>query len=464
MKTFTKTMLAFLVLAVIMPSCKKDIDNEPTNEFRTVDQYSYNVVQEWNTIWMETERYAGGYRPCPAANALGYIGLASYEACVSGMPEFQSIANNYNGLIIPKPFANQEYHWPTVYNAVNYYFYQRLFPAVTEDLKNNIRALAEKNNTLFEGEVGQDIFLRSKNHGEAVASALWDWMKTDATTFDGYKDPFKNNNWEERLNEPGAWQPTVPGPGEGMFPYWGKGRTLAIREDQKLCKPYTSYVGEYSEKTNSGLYAQALEVMAQNTPSLTYQTEWVGEFWSDDLLGLTFSPPTRWLAIANQVYENEKANLQDALLANTKIGIALHDAAVGCWNSKFYYNLQRPETYIKRLIDPTWEPNLENPNTGDKGISPSFPAYPSGHATFGAASAEVLASVFGYSYGMTDNCHRNRTEFEGYPRTFSSFYDMAQENAWSRVPLGVHYRMDAEEGMRYGTEIGRTVNRLQWKK
>jgi len=446
MSTFIKSVFVFAVLAFILPSCKKDIGNEAETQFRTVNEYTYNVVQEWNTIWMETERYASGYRPCPAASALGYVGLAAYESCVDGMPEYQSIASRYNGLNIPKSFANQEYHWPTVVNAVNYYFYQRLFPSVTEDLKNNFKALNDKNNKA------------------AVASAVWEWMKTDAVSFDGYKDPFKNNNWEERLNEAGAWQPTIPGPGEGMFPYWGKARALAIREDQKLCKPYTSYVGEYSEKPNSGLYAQAVEVMAQNTPSLSYQTEWVGEFWSDDLLGLTFSPPSRWIAIANQVYENENASLEEAILANVRIGLALHDAAIGCWNSKYYYNLQRPETYIKRLIDPTWEPNLENPNTGDKGISPSFPAYPSGHATFGAASAEVLASVFGYSYGMTDNCHRNRTEFEGYPRTFSSFYEMALENAWSRVPLGVHFRMDAEEGMRYGTEIGRTVNKLPWKK
>jgi len=151
-------------------------------------------------------------------------------------------------------------------------------------------------------------------------------------------------------------------------------------------------------------------------------------------------------------------------VANAKVGIALHDAGIGCWNSKYYYNLERPQTYINRLIDPTWKPNLDNPLTGDKGITPSFPAYPSGHATFSSASAEVLASVFGYSYGMTDNCHKNRPEFSGYPRTYSSFYEMALENAWSRVPLGVHFRMDAEEGVRYGTEIGRTVNRLPWKK
>lgn len=179
-------------------------------------------------------------------------------------------------------------------------------------------------------------------------------------------------------------------------------------------------------------------------------------------MGLTFSPPLRFLAIADQVYDKENPGLETALFCNAKLGFATHDAGIGAWNSKYVYNLERPESYIKRVIDVKFEPILNMPN-GDLGISPSFPAYPSGHATFGGAGAAVLESVFG-TYGMTDYCHKDRTEFEGYPRTFGSFQEMAQENAWSRVPLGVHFRCDAEEGLRYGNEIGRTVNKLPWKK
>ena len=82
----------------------------------------------------------------------------------------------------------------------------------------------------------------------------------------------------------------------------------------------------------------------------------------------------------------------------------------------------------------------------------------------GAAGAEALASVFGYSYSMTDRCHENRTEFEGKPRSFTSFAQMAEENAWSRVLLGVHFRMDCDEGVRFGKEIGQRINALPWKK
>lgn len=467
MKTKNFTLYSMMVVVGILlffGSCKTDTIDQADDSFDRVSNYNYQIVHEWNNVWLEIEKEAAGYRPCPTANALGYIGLSSYEACVSGMPEYASIAHLYPGLNIPKVSENQEYFWPAVINASNNYLFEKLFPHVDQTQYAKIKTLNNKSEKAFLTEVGDQVYYRSKNHGEAVASVIWDWMKTDAATFDGYIDPFKESNWEDRLNEKGAWTPTVPGPGEGMFPIWGKGRPFAIKADLKLCRDYKTYVGEYSETPGSGLYVQALEVMAQNTPSLSYQTEWVGEFWSDDLLELTFSPPSRWLAIADQVYVIENANLEDAVVANAKVGLALHDAAIGAWNSKYFYNLERPETYIKRLVDPSWEPNLSNPLTGDNGISPSFPAYPSGHATFGAASAEALASVFGYSYGMTDNCHRNRTEFSGYPRTFSSFYEMALENAWSRVPLGVHYRMDAEEGMRYGTEIGRSVNKLPWKK
>lgn len=456
-------LLLFVGVLLTVVSCKKDIIDDTNPTFKAVEAYDYQVVHEWNNVWLEIERHAAGYRPGPVSNSLGYVGLANYEACVAGMPEYASIAHLYSGLSIPRINGGQEYHWPTVVNAVNYYLYSRLFPEVEASQFNKIKTLAEKNEKQFLNETNQEVFLRSKNHGEVVASAVWEWMKTDPATFDKYKNVFEDYKWEDRFKKNGDWVATYPGPGAGMFPYWGKGRTMAINADQKLCRPY-SYYAPYSEDPKSGFYAQAVEVMAQNTPSLSYQTEWLGEFWSDDLLGLTFSPPSRWIAIADQVYQNENANLAQAVIANAKVGIALHDAGIACWNSKYFYNLERPQTYITRLIDPSWTPNLDNPLTGDEGITPSFPAYPSGHATFGASSAEALASVFGYSYGMTDNCHKNRPEFSGYPRTFSSFYEMAQENAWSRVPLGVHFRMDAEEGVRFGTEIGRAVNRLPWKK
>jgi hypothetical protein len=63
----------------------------------------------------------------------------------------------------------------------------------------------------------------------------------------------------------------------------------------------------YSEDQHSEYYAEALQAYTKNAAT-DYNTEWIGEFWSDDLLNLTFSPGPRWTAICNQVVEAENSN------------------------------------------------------------------------------------------------------------------------------------------------------------
>lgn len=459
LKIYTLPFFSLLLGSLfLIPSCK-NADPEPTATIELVRDQPNNVVYDWNELFLEIERYAAGYRPGPAPRAIAYLGLADYEGCISGMPEFKSIASLYVGLNIPDPESGKQYHWPSVVNATRAYLMPRFFSAVSASHLQSITALEAFYDDRAKQEVGTEVWSRSKDYGKLVAAAVWEYSKTDAVGHNHFLDPFQGYNWQEHYNKDGDWKPTFPGPGKPMGGIWGNARTFAIGESDKICrKPLT-----YSTSQTSDLYSQALEVYAQNTPSLSYEDEWVGEFWSDDLLDLTFSPGPRWLAIGNQVLKAEESNLETAIFMTVKMGIALNDAAVGCWKSKFHYNVERPQTYINRVIDPNWEPALYNPLTGEEGVTPSFPAYPSGHSTMGGAGAEILGDVFGYAYSMTDRCHENRTEFEGVPRAFGSFYEMAQENAWSRVPLGVHFRMDCEEGVRFGTVIGRKVNDLPWK-
>ena len=65
---------------------------------------------------------------------------------------------------------------------------------------------------------------------------------------------------------------------------------------------------------------------------------------------------------------------------------------------------------------------------------------------------------------MTDYSHENRKEFMGEPRTFKTFTDMATENALSRMYMGVHYRIDCEEGLRIGYLISDEVLKLKLRK
>jgi len=463
---FCAALLLFSSLFIV--SCTEEDDQISVQGL--VASYDAEAALEWNKLFLEIERYASGYRPGPAPRALGHLGLAAYEACVTGMPGYNSLENQFNGLNIPNIDPKAEYHWPSVVHGVYTIMMPNFFTeAPPASVKNQWDVLVNSLNQKYTTEVGAEVFNRSKTYGEAVGLAVWEWSKTDPYGHEAYKNPFGNYStnesydWEANYDGPGDWVPTVPGPTSPMGPFFGKVRTFALKDSEKLTLPPSAYFMEYNENPNSEYYSQALQVYTKNAET-DYVTEWVGEFWSDDLLNLTFSPGPRWVAIGNQVIEKDEVNLERALEAYAKVGMALNDAAVGAWNSKYHYNVERPDTYIKKVIDPTYVPNLNNPLTGDIGFTPAFPAYPSGHSTMGAAGAEALASVFGYAYSMTDNCHLNRSEFEGVPRTFGSFYEMALENAWSRVLLGVHWRMDCDEGVRFGTVIGRRVNALPWKK
>ena len=286
--------------------------------------------------------------------------------------------------------------------------------------------------------------------------SVWNYSATDAYGHNQYLNA-RPANYTPPTGE-GLWQPTAPGYAKAMFPYWGKARTFAINEGEKLARPPLLY----SEDKNSAYYKEGKEIYDATSPQ-TYEHQWIAEFWSDDVLGFTFSPPARWIAIANQVLVLENANLETAILAAVKVGLALNDASVACWYSKYHYNIERPVGYLNKMFNPNWNV-LSLTSTGFLPATPSFPAYPSGHSTFGAAAAEALTSVFGDNYRLTDNCHKDRTDFNGKPRTFNSFYEMAEENAYSRIYLGVHWRMDCEEGLRHGYEIGKIVNALPFSK
>jgi membrane-associated phospholipid phosphatase len=445
------TALVFLTV-----SCREDTNVIAISTQKQVKEYDSKVVQEWNDLFLQIERYAAVYRPCPAARMLGYVGLAVYEAEVSGMPDYQSIAPRYAGLNIPKIEEGKQYDWNVVANSVYATMYRKFFAKVQASDLFKISALEGSINAQAVKTVGNDVFARSKDYGQKVAEAVWAYSATDTEGHDKYLDP-RPASYSPPIGA-GKWKPTPPGNQAAMFPYWGKVRTFAIKEEDKLARPPLPY----SEDKTSSYYTQALEVYSTTTPQ-THENQWIGEFWSDDVLGFTFSPPSRWIAIGNQMLVQEKSNLETAVMTAVKVGLALNDASVACWYSKFYYSIERPATYITKFINPNW--NVASlTSTGFLTSTPSFAAYPSGHSTFGAAAAEALTSVFGYSVALTDRCHEGRSDFNGKPRSFNSFYEMSEENAYSRIPLGVHWRMDCSEGLRLGYQAGRRVNALPFKK
>ncbi len=464
-KSFTmpKIGLALFCLLFTLSSCVKN--PLPTSD--DVRNFDNKVALQWNSLYLDVEKNAGGkVRPPQSARVLAYIGIGTYEALVSGMPGYNSMAHKFSGLILPKVETGVVYHWPLVYNFVYSTLLKKFYPSdpiqvADANMMFKIFSLEQEILKRYEREIPADVVRNSEDYAKKVAEAIYNWSSTDPNGHESYKkvtDP----SYAAPVG-PGLWKPTSSG--AAMGPYWGKVRLFAAQENdrQNGVAPIP-----FSEATNSKFYQQAMEVKTvvdDIKANKDYEGRWIAEFWSDDMAGFTFTPAGRLVAILNQVVEKDNSNLEKSVFAYAKMGLALNDAAVCCWALKYKWNIERPESYITRVIDSKWKPIMGEPTAGaGNGFTPPFPAYPSGHSTFGAVGSEVMASIFGYNFEIIDRCHENRKDFLGIPRSYSNFFTMANENAYSRIPIGVHFRMDCEEGLRVGYLVGQRVNALPWHK
>ena len=432
-------------MQLFLTGCKKD-DPTVVNAGQ-LSNYDYNIAWGWNKLFLALERVTPGYRPPIGGGALAYIGLAAYEATVSGMTNgYQSLAPRYNALSIPAIDKGKIYHWPIVLNACYAQSMRSFFPTAPAAQADLIKKLEDEVNNGLRNKIPSDVFNRSVEYGKKVATAVYAYSATDLIGHQAYLNPTDKNYPDG--TKAGEWKRTFPDFGNPLLPKWGECRSMAIsKSDMKIAAPWT-----YNEDADSKLYAEAKEVrdaVNKIQAGKDYEGRWIADFWSDDCAGLTMTPAGRWIAITNQVVELQNPDLQKAVVAYAKMGMALCDAGISCWDQKFYWNVERPISYIRRVMgDKDW--NSIMCVTSGVGKTPPFPAYPSGHSTFGAAAAEVLTEEFGRNFAMLDKTHANRIEFIGKPRYFKSFYAMAEENAYSRIPIGVHYRMDCKEG-----QIGR---------
>lgn len=464
MKFFTKpgnVLWMFLALGLaIASSCSRDNDDDFNVADKYASTYSAKVPLEWNKLMLEIDRYAPGYRPPAAARMMAYTQLAAYEAIVPGMPNNNSLAKHFTALSLPAVEVNKEYSWPLAANAAYATMYKLYYPHVNLSYFDKMNVLEKALTTEFSAKVSSEVSTRSIAFGKAVAEAVYEWSKTDTEGHDAFKNPRPSTYKPPTTGANGEklWQPTFPDYTPALFPYWGKVRTFALKESEKTAKPPLAW----SEDPNSKFYTQAKEVKLW-VDNASDEDKWIAEYWSDDIFELTFEPAARLISIANQMVEEEQMKLDESVEFYAKMGMALSDVAVAVWHSKYTYNVERPITYIRRVMDPNWKTLLNNPLKSVSGMTPEFPAYPSGHSGFGGAGAAILTHMFG-THEMTDDSHKGRTEFVSKARTYTNFAELGVEDAYSRLPLGVHFRMDCDEGLRLGYLAALRVTQLPWKK
>jgi hypothetical protein len=447
------------VLIVMFSSCLKQEDPIETLPMTQSPVLCANdVTWAWMEEYLSIEKNLPNFRPAPTCRALAYIHMGAYETGVPGMEHYRSLS----GVIAGFPEINLKYrvdqtNWNIALNA----YYARvfkffLFGATPHDI-NTIETLEADKLTELSSGVPQGIVNTSIEWGQQVANAIIAYSETDREGADQVRIA-RPADYFPPIGD-GLWIPTSPDYGSALFPYWGRVRTFAATQNDLISLPPSA---PFSTDPNSAYYQQNLEV-EETVNNMTQENHWIAEFWSDDLTGMTFSPPARIFAIANQVVSIEKMNLEETLHLYCVMGMAINDASVACWNSKYIYNTERPVTYIRKYINPDFQPILgeaiHNP-----GLTPAFPGYPSGHSTFAGVGLRILDHFFGDQYTFTDQCHYGRLEFSGYPRTYTSWTQMAEEDAFSRIPLGVHIRQDCSEGLRLGNVIAQRALGLDLSK
>ncbi len=439
-------IFGLMVVVLLLHSCQKDTDTVQNLPENKVANFDSNIVDVWTNVYLTIEKDLPSFRPAATCRALGYINMAAYETCLPGMPNYVSNKNNLPNLNLPVIQDPTEINWNLALNTCYATTIRHFMTNLTNEQKALIYKTEQDQRLTLRDKMFNDVFQNSINWGTQVANAIIAYADSDAQGYSQSLNAFPDDY--VRPTGQGLWEPSTPS-SKALFPFWGKVRTFAATQSDLISlEPI-----QYSTSPSSEYYKQHLELYNQVT-NITYEERWKAEFWSDDIVGLTFSPPARLFALGLQVMSLEKMNLEESLYFFCKLGIAVNDGAVAAWNSKYIYNTERPETYIRKYIDPQFK-SILGEAIGTPGLVPPFPGYPSGHSTFGGIMAEIFTEFFGANYTFTDHCHEGRTEFLSTPRTFNTWNQMGEENAYSRIPLGVHIKMDCDEGLRMGKLIAR---------
>lgn len=170
--------------------------------------------------------------------------------------------------------------------------------------------------------------------------------------------------------------------------------------------------------TSSTLMAREVAEVRRQVDRGTRTELAIANKWADG--PSTPSPPGHWNFLAGPYIREAGFSEVRAARAFALLNMALHDAAVGCWDTKYFYFNPRPSH-----LDPDLKSVIGLPN---------FPSYTSGHSTFSGAAAEVLSYLF--------------------PQDTAYFAEQKDEASISRLFGGIHYRSDLEVGKEHGKRIG----------
>ena len=471
MRSLSK-MLSWLCISIasmaIFISCQKDVQSkqQQSEEIATAANkgdhghlqqtktFSSDVVIRWLNLDLDMLRL-----PLPAGTSvqggervLAYSGIALYESVVNGMPAYQSLRGQLTDFpAMPSTEPGKAYHWAEAANAALADITRYLFSATSAANKQKITDLENQLKSVYATEVDASVIKRSEDIGKEVAKKVAEWADTD-----GWK--LQNNPYTPpppTPQQPWLWVPTAPPPAAPINPHVELRRLLVPGSDNgaTIAPP-----PPFSTTPGSPFYEMANDVYTKSQ-SLSAEQKNLALYFRDAGETGYYGGSGHYIGILPQVISKSGVSLDIAALAFAKSGIAVNDAFVVGFRTKYTINLLRPITYIRNFTGhPTWSPLFATPN---------HPEFPSAHSFHAGGFLTGLANVFGDNFEFTDNTYANMSTSLGTLQalTFHSFTDVKKAVGDSRVYAGIHYAPATTEGIQLGEKVAQNVlNTLKFLK
>ena len=381
------------------------------------------------------------FSPPVASRIYVYPTIAAYEILINQHPNFKSLTGKIKGLDkIPLPDPDLEYSFPLA--SIH------AFLVVGKDLIFSEEKITDYQKELMselkELGIPNDIYNRSIDYGDIVASHIREWYKKD-----NYDQTRSFPKYTIRRNNIESWKPTPPDYMEGIEPHWNKIRTLLIDSADQFT---VDQPPSFSMKKDSHFYKDLYEVY-QIGKNLTDEQKQIASFWDCNpyvshhkghamFATKKITPGGHWIGITKIATQKADLSLMETIYTYTLVSVGLFDSFIVCWDEKWRSILVRPETLINQFIDKEWIPYLQ---------TPPFPEYTSGHSVISRTSAKILTKVLGDNFEFLDTTEE---KYGLKARNYKSFIEAADEAAISRIWGGIHYMPAITLGVKQGDKVG----------
>jgi len=197
---------------------------------------------------------------------------------------------------------------------------------------------------------------------------------------------------------------------------------------------------------------------------------YIAKFWSYDGTPKICAPAREYNMVTRAIALQQKMlGVPDIVRLFALVNVALADAGIASWETKFFYQYWRPISGIRQAdpplqADPTYYPlGAQDTNTAGPNFTPPFPSYTSGHAAFGGALFEILRQFWPdatpFTFVSSEWSGKNDEDVETMmdrpyiPQRFTSFSEAEFQNGQSRIYMGIHWAFDRDEGIKQGNSV-----------